>query len=195
MGTTRKIKITLLLALIVFVNIADAQDSLKLLHAPPGWEHEIFSFPIEFAPHIPYQGFEEVHFTPGWGDTASEDLWSYCFVWSINGDSKVNQRTLKENLEEYYNGLVSRNIIRRQIDSSKVVPTIAHVNVVKAEVFVATVDMLDYMSQRPVKLNINISIKQCKNSKAVFFAVSPQPASHRIWSEFASMWKDFKCVD
>jgi hypothetical protein len=195
MNISTMIKITLFLGLILFAEIAHAQDSLKLLHAPPGWQHEIFSFPIEFAPHIPYQGFEEVHFTPGWGDTASEDLWSYCFVWWINGDSKVNQITLKENLEEYYNGLVSRNIIRRQIDSSKVVPTNADVDLLKPEVYAATVDMLDYMSQRPVRLNINISVKQCKNKKAVFFAVSPQQASHHIWSEFASIWKDFRCVD
>lgn len=185
------------LAFIFFAVAATAQS--YYLPTPEGWEPETFSFPIEFAPNIPFSGQEEVRFTPGWGNTASEELWSYCFVWWINGDSKIDAPSLKKYLEEYYNGLVSRNIIKRKIDSAKVVPTVATVlesGQKPSHEFTASVDMLDYMSVRPVKLNIKVHVKDClvEGKKAVFFSISPQPLSHRIWKQFAEVKEGFKCV-
>ena len=36
-----------------------------LLPAPDEWRKETFKFPLQFAPGIPYEGLENVRFSPG----------------------------------------------------------------------------------------------------------------------------------
>ncbi len=166
------------------------------LPTPKDWQTETFSFPIEFAPKIPFTGSEELRFTPGWGNTLSDEHWSYCFLWWIKADSKIDAVNLKAYLEQYYSGLVNRNIIKRNIDSSKVVPTVAQVKVSNDnKSYTATVSMLNYMNQQPVTLNITIQIKDCADAgmKAIFISVSPQSGTHFVWKKFNEIWKGFTC--
>lgn len=167
------------------------------LPEPKDWGTETFPFPIEFAPNIPFTGEEEVRFSPGWGDTTSVQLWSYSFLWWVKSDAKLDAKSLKKYLEEYYGGLVGRNIERRSIPASKVIPTMATVLPSKnsTQLFTAKVSMLDYMSLRPVVLNIEVSLKDCSENgkKGFFFAVSPKPRTHQIWKDFDSIWSGFKC--
>jgi hypothetical protein len=168
------------------------------LPEPERWEKETFSIPIEFAPNIPFTGSEEVRFSPGWGNIESEEHWSYCFLWWIEPDSKINAPLLKKYLEEYYGGLVKRNVISRKIESAKIVPTNASIHEGepgKSVAYAGTVNMLDYMSQRPLKLNVTVQIKDCtaEGKKAVFFSISPQPATHPVWKQFVNVWDGFRC--
>jgi hypothetical protein len=183
------------LGLLVICGFVSGQN--HTLPEPKGWETETFPIPIDFAPGIPYKGSEELRFAPGWGDTKSEQRWSYCFLWWIEADSKLDASSLKKYLEEYYGGLVGRNITSRKIPASKVVPTNATVTETKNadKPFTATVDMLDYMSQNPVTLNIDVNQKICtaNGKKGFFFSISPQPRTHAIWQEFQAVWNGFKC--
>jgi len=43
------------------------------LNIPEGWDVERFLIPIEFAPQIPYEGIEDIRFTPGWGNVNSKE--------------------------------------------------------------------------------------------------------------------------
>jgi hypothetical protein len=168
-----------------------------VLPEPKDWGTETFPIPIEFAPGIPFEGSEEIRFSPGWGDTTSVQHWSYCFLWWIKADSKLDASSLKKYLEEYYGGLVARNITRREIPASKVVRTLATVTATKdpAMPFTATVDMLNYMRQTPMKLYVQVNAKSCNANgrQAFFFSVSPQPKTHAIWKDFATVWNGFKC--
>lgn len=188
-----KLTYTLLFCMIAVIGFS--QD--HVLPSPKDWPTETINFPIEFAPHIPFIGTEELRFTPGWGDTQSDQLWSYCFLWWVRADSKLDAASLKKYLEEYYGGLVSRNIDRRHIPADKIVPTVAHVVETKnsSKPFTATVDMLDYLSQKPVQLLITVEVTTCdaNKRKGFFFSVSPQPYNHPIWKEFNSIWSGFEC--
>ncbi len=180
--------------------ITGVQGQSFSLPVPESWRVESLPFPIEFAPQIPYTGQEHVRFLPGWGDTKSEELWLYCFLWLILPDSKITKESLERDLTAYYSGLVGRNIIRRKIDSTLVVPTIAAFEEVgkakgDSKTYAGNVNMLEYMSLRPVTLHIEVHQMPCqKEGKlAVFFAVSPQPKTHAIWNQFSMVHEGFRC--
>src|SRR5437868_608433 len=72
------------------------------LDTPDGWSVERFPIPIDFAPEIPYSGVEDVRFSPGWGNTFSEEHWTYCFLWYLDGKPEITGEAIEENLESYY---------------------------------------------------------------------------------------------
>ncbi len=191
----KKITLTIIFAFIA----AFCWSQKHVLPEPKGWGIETFPFPIEFAPNIPFSGEEELRFSPGWGETESDQLWSYSFLWWVKSDSKLDAASLKKYLEEYYGGLVGRNIEKRSIPASKVVPTVATITAGKdkSKPFTATVSMLDYMGLKPIKLNIEVNVKDCSanGKKGIFFMVSPQPRTHEVWKTFDSIWNGFTCGD
>lgn len=180
------------------LSVTTAYSQQFNLPVPKDWKTESFTLPVDFAPNIPYAGVEELRFSPGWGTPGSEELWSYCFLWWIEGDVAITASNLKNHLEDYFGGLVNRNITNRKIESAKVVPTRAkfrQMTNTSGNYFVGTVSMLDYMSQKPIVLNIKVQKTYCKaqNREAVFFSVSPQPQDHRLWKEFGNIWAGFAC--
>jgi len=172
------------------------------LTIPKGWSIERFSLPPDFAPQITYKGVEDLRFTPGWGDTLSEEHWTYSFLWWFDGSAKINADSLQETLKEYYTGLVGRNIISRNIPASKIVPTIAAIKKIKTEAndietFSGTISMLDYHNQKPIRLNCMVHVKNSKaiNHTAVYFEISPQPLSHLIWQKLNEIDESFRLKD
>lgn len=161
---------------------------------PDGWGDELISFPIDFAPSITYKGEEHLRFTPGWGKPESGEFWSYCFVWWIEGDSKITSESLEKDLQAYYAGLVGRNITSRNIDAKKVIPTEAAFKK-ESSWFEGTIKMLDYMGQEPIVLNVKVEEKFCAQAKrkAIFISVSPQAPGHGVWQSFEGIWKGFRC--
>ncbi len=189
-----------ILLFLLTLPILAVQSQSFYLPVPDKWSTETFSFPIEFAPQISYSGEEYLRFSPFWGDTKSDELWSYCFLWWITADSRISQKSLENDLQSYYSGLVGRNIIRRKIDSALVVPTLTQFKEVKTEkgdgkTFEGTVKMLDYMGLRPVILQVTVHVIPCaiEGKIAVFFAVSPQPRSHPVWQQFKIVHEGFRC--
>lgn len=167
---------------------------------PKGWEIERFPIPIEFAPEINYKGVEDVRFAPGWGAEKSEDYWSYTYLWWLEGEQKIDATVLQKNLKAYYEGLVGRNIISRNIPTGKIVPTNVIVKNQKAGenssgLYNGTIDMLDYMTQKPMRLHFLAQVQNCEshNHTAVFIEISPKPYSHPIWKEMNRIKVSFNC--
>jgi hypothetical protein len=166
---------------------------------PTGWTTEHFSLPPDFAPQITYKGVEDLRFTPGWGDTTSEEHWTYAFLWWLDGNSKIDKSTLQQNLKLYYSGLVARNIPTRNIPANKIVSTVVSIKKIKPylndlETYSGTISMLDYHTQKPIVLNIVIHVKDSKtaNRRAVYFEVSPKPYSHFIWQKLNATGDSFE---
>lgn len=168
-----------------------------VLPAPDHWEVEKFNFPIAFAPEIPFTGVEEVRFAPGWGDTSGDQRWSYCFLWWIHEDATFNAATLKKYLEYYYDGLIRSNLDVTKVPKEKQVATVASVSLGSnsSKPFSATVTMLDYMALKPLKLNIDVYVRDCSENgrRGIFFAVSPQSRIHPIWKDLDRIWQGFRC--
>jgi hypothetical protein len=51
------------------------------------------------------------------------------------------------------------------------------------------------MGQQPITLNITVDEFLCpeQKKKGVFIAVSPQPESYKVWSEFKEIRDGFRC--
>src|SRR4029079_5456329 len=62
-------------------------------------------FPLEFAPSLPYRGTEELRFAPRFFERGAVGLWSYAFVWYLDGDVALTSPALARSLETYFNGL------------------------------------------------------------------------------------------
>jgi hypothetical protein len=73
-------KIILILFAIFCAGKSFSQQSPYVFPQPAKWTSEKIAFPISFAPKIDFKGTEDIRFTPGWGNQASEEYWSYTFV-------------------------------------------------------------------------------------------------------------------
>ena len=165
---------------------------------PKGWTTEHFELPPGFAPQITYKGVEDLRFAPGWGDTTSEQHWSYSFLWWLEGTPKIDTGILRESLKAYYSGLVGSNITSRNIPAGKIIPVIAQVKKLKAapgdaETYSGTISMLNYIAQKPIILNCMVHVKDCKtkNRTAIFFEISPKLFTHPVWQKMDKIAESF----
>jgi hypothetical protein len=169
-------------------------DSLYTLPAPANWGIERFPIPIGFAPQIPYKGLEDIRFSPGWAKASSDDYWTYAFLWYLDGDVKMDTKIIESNLQQYYRGLITAN---GSDNSSSVVTAFKEVakdsNDLKT--YLGTIDMLDYMAKKPIKLYCKVHVTTCtdKTKTYIFYELSPKPLSHTVWQSLDILWKNFRC--
>jgi hypothetical protein len=171
-------------------------DAPYHLDIPGGWDVERFLIPISFAPAITYKGVEDIRFTPGWAKRTSNEYWSYAFLWYLEGEQNFTKGTIEKNLTAYYSGLFKINT-RDTVKSmpAKVDIRTAPVQNGDLKTFKGTVYMPDYMTKKPILLNLLIHIKTCagQNKTYVFYEVSPQPYSNAVWNSLHQLWLNFKC--
>ena len=187
----------LFLSLITFSLFAQEIETPYDFPAPKGWGTEKIPFPIGFAPSIPYKGIEEIRFVPGWSKKDSATYCSYAFLWYLDGKHKIDAKTLESHLKVYYEGLAAAS---KSIPREKLIPAIVKNKVEKTfsdyeACFEGTVEMQDYMSQKPITLNYKIRLTTCpgEDKTFVFFRLSPQPYTHEVWKSLDKACSDFKC--
>jgi len=171
------------------------------LDTPEGWDVERFLIPISFAPAIQYKGVEDIRFTPGWAKVESNEYWSYAFLWFLDGEQNFDSKILENNLAAYYTGLFNINTDESKIDTTKLIPVSVTINSRKAEdvdhkTFDGVVEMNDYITKKPITLNLIIHIKNCEdqNKTFAFFELSPKPYSDDVWLNLNQLWLNFKCA-
>jgi hypothetical protein len=165
-----------------------------------GWGIERFLIPIEFAPGIKYSGIEDIRFTKGWGDSTSNEYWSYAFLWFLDGKPAISKSDIEKNLAMYYDGLIGRNIEPRKIPAELVKPTKVSVNKIATQkgdqsTFSGNIRMLDYMQQKPITLNCIVHLKLCdgQDKTFVFHEISSRPLTESVWTSLNNLWSDFDC--
>lgn len=72
---------------------------------PGGWKAETIPFPLEFAPDVRHTGVEELRFSPGFGDPAAPDNWTYALAWVLEDKASFTAETLERELPAYFKGL------------------------------------------------------------------------------------------
>ncbi len=191
-------KIIIVTSLLFFLPWIIKAQSFSL-PVPEGWTIGMLTLPPDFAPHIP-SGEEHLRTAPQWREPTSETLWTYCYLWWIDAATTISKESLEKDVQAYYAGLVNRNIISRKIDAALVVPTSAYFEEIPTEnpdrnTYTGTVKMLDYLSLRPMTLNVNVHVMPCsaENKLAVLFNVSPQAKTHILWQDFKMVHEGFLC--
>jgi len=169
------------------------------LPVPAGWTTERFALPPGFAEKFSFNGVEDLRFHPGWADPASDGYWAYAYLWWIPAAGvAVTDSVLQQNFRAYYDGLIGINIESRHIPAGKLFPTVAGVKTVATlqgdrATFTGTINMLDYMAQRPMVLHCMIHIKDAGDPgrRAVLVEVSPKPFQHPVWQGLHSIANGF----
>ena len=170
-------------------------------NAPQGWNPETILFPIDFAPSLPYTGFEELRFAPGWGDSASAEKWAYTILWWLNDAYHFDEKILEENLESYFSGLTRRRAVADNLDLSLVTPAKAKVTKSKnlnndGATYSATVNIFDaQVTRKPSVLYIKIHQKNCPapSKTLLLFEICASPYNLPVWKSLDKIDADFRC--
>ena len=169
---------------------------------PDGWRVERSAFPPPFAPAVKLTGIEELRLPAGWGVAGSEGYWSAAYLLWLDAGQKIDAGVLQENMKTYYDGLIatSGGPVKNNMPADKMVPTRVSIEKVHAEpddieTYAGTVDMLDFMAMKPIRLNLMAHVKSCGDGKhfPVFLETSPKPFGDGFWNELRGMKKGFKC--
>jgi hypothetical protein len=164
---------------------------------------EIHPFPLDFAEQIPYKGYADVRFPPGWGDGGSREFWAYLSVWWLTDTAELNERTLGETLRQYYTGLARKSrpgTIRPSDSASLATAYVTRANTDSSDVatYNATATIYDgNISMSRLDLNFKIHVIVCEKGKArvVIFEISPKPYANAIWQTMDKIKSTFKCGD
>lgn len=174
------------------------QDISYVFPIPDGWSVERTPVPPPFSPNVPYKGFEEIHFPPGWANKKSENYWTVSYLFRLEGRPKMNAATLQKFLNSYFEGLIADNVRRRNIPKDKPVPVNAALkkdrkNKSDGKNYIGTIASFDYLSQVPLTLNCKAHIHSSKkNITSLFIEISPKPYEHAIWQTMEQSVQHFK---
>ena len=171
---------------------------------PRNWRPERIPFPLGFAPEMKYRGFEELRFGPGMFQPGSETYWTYAFFWWLEGEQKVDENTLKRDLEIYYKGLskavggsrnlrmalekVSATVVASKPggeESGKGLHEVRHTARLKTYDAFATGELLD------LRVEISHHYFPGLDRTWVWFNVAPRSAKASVWKTLRAMRDSF----
>ena len=195
---------TLLIATIVLIAAsAIADDSPEIPFELPlleGWRSETIPFPLDFAPELEYEGFEELRFAPGMFDEESDDFWTYAFVWWVALDTKISSELITADLESYFRGLANAVAKSREFDPGD---TAYEVTLQETPspygtetFFDAFVDTFDpFVTRDALSLHGRVEVVRCHKEEhtAVLFLFSPKSRSDSVWESLREIRDGFRC--
>lgn len=185
------------LVLVFLTANAFSQEKKYEFPAPPGWQTELFAFPIKFAPHIPLSGTEELHLSPGWGKKESSEYWSYVFVWFLNGEIKPGTAQLNKYLEQYYTGLYLSNLGKKQKPAGEFTKVAVEVTETKDNdtFYKGEINTLDFLTGEPLTLQLNLDIRKLADEHTAFlYEISPQSRNHPVWNTLDTVSAGFNVI-
>ena len=174
---------------------AAAQNAPYDFPAPQGWSTEKFAFPLKFAPNIPFNGTEELHLSPGWGKSESDEYWSYVFVWYLDKPGNVGANALNDCLAQYYTGLYLANLGNKPnppagFTHADLKPGIPNTY---DNGYEGTITTLDFMTGKPIKFFVRMAIRPLADGHTVFLnEVSPKPYPQPVWQTLDGVIHSFK---
>ncbi len=157
----------------------------SILSANDNWGKEIIKFPIEWAPKLILEGFEELRFSPHWSNAESDQFWSLIMAWKVNSSDELTTKEIEENFEAYFDGLMTPNHWATTFPK----PTVIFVLNPEKDVthsLVGKMKLFDgFHSGKLISLNIKVEQHFCKNvnKTIIIFRISPKNFEHTIWDE------------
>ena len=169
-----------------------------LVPVPDGWRQESFQFPLPFAKTIPYEGTEQVRFTPQWTHFSAPDAFSYAFVWDVKAKA-VTADDLEDYLETYFNGLMRNVGVARKLDDMAV-PAAAALHPMTGvpgwtDAYGAEVRTWNAFSKgEKLLLMGEITRRACPPDRMqIFFAMSKAPRDHAVWERLRQLRASTTC--
>ena len=188
------IAVTAIAALCLSLQVVGQEASPKILTGPADWRYEYIPFPLDFAPDLPYTGFEELRFAPGMFDTLAADYFTYTFAISLTNQQPLSGKELSGFLTSYYKGLYAAvadakklladtGAIAVSIQSTTGTPT-------TTQAFAIEVLWVDaFTNNKPVRLHMQLEQHHNPktNSCQLLALVSPQAPGTAIWERLRAI--------
>lgn len=197
-------KITLsLLFLICLTAISFGHPSKKIaskhktvLKAPKTWIKEIIPFPLDFAPSIPYLGFEDLRFAPNWSDSSHQNFWTYMFVWYVHKDAPITGDKLSEYFNAYYDGLMRIELKNKtEFSDNPLKKTVSNFTKM-ANGFTGKMQVYDnFFKKKSMLLYIRVRETFCDkmHKQIIRCDISKQRFEHEVWDQFDEVEIKGKC--
>ena len=192
-------KIIIILCVLAFSNVINAQQqTAQLLKQPVNWQFEKFKLPPVFAPNFPYNGFEELRFSPGMFVKDSTTYFTYAFAAELDSIHSISQNDIRNYLLDYFKGLCSSTARDRHlsIDTSKItVETERKKTTEKEVIYNAVLNIFGVFTDgEPVKLSMEIKVLNDRVASKVFllFIASPQEKTDAVWKGLYTIQREFK---
>lgn len=172
---------TLVLLSYSFIGLSQNSEIPYITGADSTWTREHFTFPLGFAPEIPFEGFEEALFPKGWTKIEDPYFWTYAFVWNIDLIAALNTPQLEDYLKKYYDGLM--RAVNKEV-GLKIPSTVAKIDKITEDSFQGEVTVYDaFKSKKLLKLFLTVNQTFCEEDKRslVIFRISPKEFDDEVW--------------
>lgn len=172
---------TLVLLSYSFIGLSQNSEIPYITGADSTWTQEHFTFPLGFAPEIPFEGFEEALFPKGWTKIEDPYFWTYAFVWNIDLIAALNTPQLEDYLKKYYDGLM--RAVNKEV-GLKIPSTVAKIDKITEDSFQGEVTVYDaFKSKKLLKLFLTVNQTFCEEDKRslVIFRISPKEFDDDVW--------------
>jgi len=170
-----------------------------------GWFGERIDVPTGFAPNMSWKGIEEIRFAPGMFKPGQPDFFSYAFIFSLEPDSDLSPKVIREQILIYYKGLSNQVSTGkgRKVDVSKfsmeLVPekksSIIPAQAGKSSSYIGTLLWVEpFVTGRDQTLRFEIQAWKDNGRKRayVFVCVSPQKTDAPIWKKLHGIGREFR---
>lgn len=156
--------------------------------APASWRTQTFTFPLQFAPSIPYEGTEHVRFSPTFTHFADEDGFTYILLWDLKRKA-LEAAELERALNVYFDGLMELATKTRKIDDPGTVSQVSlHPMTTPRGWTSASGGRVwtwnGFSRGEPLVLNLEVTQRDCPPERTqLFFALSKAPRDRPAWEE------------
>lgn len=186
--------------------IAAAAVSLLLAHgaaaqvpAPADWRKESFTFPLQFAPSIPYEGVEHVRFAPSWTDFDGERGFTYVFLWDIRRRA-LEPQEIERGLRVYFDGLMEAVTKARKLADPGTVTRVSLHPITTPKAWAAGYagrlwTWNGFSKGEDLALHLEVAMRDCGAERTqAFFAFSRAPREHAAWRELREVREATPCA-
>jgi len=171
---------------------------------PGSWSTDPrYVFPLPWWPKIPYHGFEDVFFSPNFGQTDSPEYHSFLFFLWLEGAQMMSAEQLQSDAVAYFRGIAEERGRNYHFtpDLSKVSATYKEDSAASpafggaaARAFGGTLTIYDTHG-KVITLNSEVLISGCGTSDhtVLFFGQSLEPRDGEMWKLIDAIRDTFRC--
>jgi hypothetical protein len=183
-----------------------SQASDPFTYVVPGaWSADSrYTFPLPWWPKIPYQGFEDIFFSPNFDQIDSPEYHSFLFFLSLEGEHMMSAEQLQADMLAYFQGIAVERGRNHEFtpDLSRVSATYKEDPAASqtfggaaAKAFEGSLTIYDTHG-KTITLNSEVLISGCGTSKNTMFFVgnSLEPRDGEMWKQIDAIRDTFKCI-
>lgn len=177
----------------------EQEDSITaILDTPKNWRSELIKFPLGFAPSIDYEGVEDIRFAEGWADKSSEQFWTYAFIWSLDKNPKLTEKSLRDNMEVYFDGLMQAVGKGKGLKPEEINKTLALFQkaAYTTSDFIGKILIYDaFFLQDQITLNLKVKSNYCQKTEKyhALFYIAPKDLEDDFWEIFKEVKVGSSC--